>query len=151
MIRQIPGDSRVHVGLSVTSVERSLAFYRALLGVEPSKVKAGYAKLEPSSPNLNLSLTEGAEGAGAHGPAHYGIELKSARAVRDAAGRLREAGLHVDEPHAESCCYAEQEKVWVHDPDGNAWELFAVSADVETFRDERAASCCGGAEKASCC
>ena len=150
-MREFPGTARVHVSLTVASVEGSLPFYRALFGVEPSKVKPGYAKLEPRDPSVNLSLTESGEAALGHGRAHYGIELKTARAVKEAAARVREAGLSVDEPHAETCCYAEQDKVWLNDPDGNAWELFAVSADVETFKDERAASCCGGEEKASCC
>lgn len=150
MVRDFRGSARVHVGLTVTSVERSLAFYRALFGIEPSKVKPGYAKLEPREPSVNLSLTEGQDVR--PGSAHYGVELKTARDVRVAATRLREAGLTDDEPHTETCCYAEQEKLWVLDPDGNAWELFAVEADVETFRDERAASCCkGDGDTASCC
>jgi catechol 2,3-dioxygenase-like lactoylglutathione lyase family enzyme len=152
MPRDFPTAARLHIGLSVTSVERSLAFYRALFGAEPSKVRPGYAKLEPPDPSVNLSLSEHGDAAAAGARAHYGIELKSPAAVREAAARVRSAGLPVDEPHTETCCYAVQDKVWLTDPDGNAWELFAVEADAEVFRDERAASCCAGAEeKASCC
>ena len=28
------------------------------------------------------------------------------------------------------CCYALQEKVWVHDPDGAPWEVYTVLADA---------------------
>ena len=35
---------RPHLALTVTDVERSLPFYRALLGAEPAKVRPGYAK-----------------------------------------------------------------------------------------------------------
>lgn len=38
---------------------------------------------------------------------------------------------------------ARQDKIWVHDPDGTPWEVFATHEDVE----ERDTSCC----KASCC
>lgn len=152
MIREFPGTARLHIGLSVENLERSLPFYEALLGTAPSKHKPGYAKLEPQDPSLNLSLTESSDKkAHAHG-GHYGVELKSAAAVKEAAARLREAGLDAAEPHTETCCYALQDKVWVTDPDGNAWELFAVEADTETFRDEAAASCCAtSSDKASCC
>jgi hypothetical protein len=27
------------------------------------------------------------------------------------------------------CCYAKQDKTWVHDPDGNEWEVFVVLED----------------------
>ena len=30
------------------------------------------------------------------------------------------------------CCYARQDKVWVHDPDGVAWEYYAVLEHIET-------------------
>lgn len=33
------------------------------------------------------------------------------------------------------CCYAVQDKVWFHDPDGNAWEVFVVTeADIPEHR-----------------
>jgi hypothetical protein len=28
-----------------------------------------------------------------------------------------------------NCCYALQDKTWVHDPDGNEWEVFVVLED----------------------
>ena len=30
------------------------------------------------------------------------------------------------------CCYARQDKVWVHDPDGVAWEYYTVLEHLET-------------------
>jgi hypothetical protein len=29
-----------------------------------------------------------------------------------------------------ACCYAVQDKVWVNDPDGEPWEVYAVLDDV---------------------
>lgn len=31
---------------------------------------------------------------------------------------------------ATTCCYAVQDKVWVHDPDGAPWEIYTVVADA---------------------
>jgi hypothetical protein len=30
------------------------------------------------------------------------------------------------------CCYARQDKVWAHDPDGLAWEYYTVMEHIET-------------------
>jgi hypothetical protein len=27
------------------------------------------------------------------------------------------------------CCYARQDKIWAHDPDGSAWEIYALTDD----------------------
>jgi hypothetical protein len=42
------------------------------------------------------------------------------------------------------CCYATQDKTWVHDPDGNEWEVFVVLKDnLPEKQTERAgAACC---------
>jgi catechol 2,3-dioxygenase-like lactoylglutathione lyase family enzyme len=43
---------KAHVALNVRSVERSMEFYRKMLGIEPSKVRAGYAKFDVANPRL---------------------------------------------------------------------------------------------------
>ncbi len=42
-----------------------------------------------------------------------------------------------------SCCYAVQDKVWVHSPDGRPWEIYAVLGDAD-MSDETtpSAPCC---------
>ena len=35
---------KVHVSVNVRNVEQSLDFYRRMLGIEPAKVRTGYAK-----------------------------------------------------------------------------------------------------------
>ena len=35
---------KAHLALNVKNVEESMAFYRKMLGIEPSKVRTGYAK-----------------------------------------------------------------------------------------------------------
>ena len=50
---------KAHLSLNVRNVDRSIQFYRKLLGIEPSKVRAGYAKFDVHNPPLNLALNEG--------------------------------------------------------------------------------------------
>ena len=141
--------SRVHIGLAVTDRDRSIDFYRTLLGADPTKVRPGYAKFEISDPPLNLALNEsGINGAGTR-PAslHYGVQVKSSGAVHAMTERLKQAGLDVRVEERTACCYAVQTKVWATDPDGNPWEVFVVlDADVDQ-RASAESSCCDDA----CC
>ena len=49
---------KAHLALNVRNVQASLEFYRKLLGIEPSKVRTGYAKFDVQNPPLNLTLNE---------------------------------------------------------------------------------------------
>lgn len=149
--------SRVQLALDVTDLESAVAFYSALLGVEPAKRKPGYANFAVSDPPLKLVLLEGATGGTLN---HLGIEVGASDEVETATQRLAGAGLVTDERRSETCCYATQDKVWVTDPDGARWEVYNVLEDTETFYAAGGAStggCCGDAEiadaepAAACC
>jgi hypothetical protein len=45
--------------------------------------------------------------------------------------RLRQSGLLLIDEMNTTCCYAVQDKVWVYDPDGSAWEIFFTKEDSE--------------------
>jgi catechol 2,3-dioxygenase-like lactoylglutathione lyase family enzyme len=109
--------SRIQLALNVSDLESAIGFYRAVLGVEPAKVRDGYANFAVADPPLKLVLIERADVPGGT-LNHLGIEVTDTGQVHDATARLRAAGLPVDERTAETCCYATQDKVWVHDPDG---------------------------------
>ena len=47
---------RFHLSLNVSDLNRSVAFFRTLFGMEPAKLRADYAKFEPDDPPLVLSL-----------------------------------------------------------------------------------------------
>ena len=47
---------KAHLALNVSNVTQSIEFYRGLLGIEPSKVRRGYAKFDVQNPLLNLTL-----------------------------------------------------------------------------------------------
>jgi catechol 2,3-dioxygenase-like lactoylglutathione lyase family enzyme len=118
---------RIHMGLAVKDLERSVAFYRALLGHGPTKTRPGYAKFEVAEPPVNLALNEVTGIIGPlHPVAHFGIQVKSTEAVRQYAERLHQAGLETRSEHEVTCCYAVQNKVWSTDPDGNKWEVYVV-------------------------
>ena len=55
-----PGNRRVHIGLTASDLDASKRFYQTLLDVAPTKTKPDYAKFEPASPSLNLSLNAAA-------------------------------------------------------------------------------------------
>ena len=127
--------TRVHIGLSVRDTERSITFYRHLFAREPTKVRPGYAKFEVADPPVNLTLNADAERQTRPGPsAHFGVQVKSTETVARIAARLQATGLNPRLEDAVSCCYAVQDKAWVTDPDGNAWEIFVVlDADAPDY------------------
>ena len=119
---------KAHLALNVRNVETSIEFYRKLLGIEPSKVRRGYAKFDVHNPPLNLTLNEGAvKERGAL--SHLGIQVASTDDVLATRQRWSEAGLITRDEMQTNCCYATQDKTWVRDPDGNEWEVFVVLMD----------------------
>jgi catechol 2,3-dioxygenase-like lactoylglutathione lyase family enzyme len=122
---------RFHLSLNVTDLARSVAFFRTLLGVEPAKVRADYAKFEPDEPPLVLSL-EPAKEVG-HGGAlnHVGFRMPDSRALVAMQERLERAGMRTRREEGVECCYAKQTKFWAHDPDGNLWEVYTFEGDIE--------------------
>jgi catechol 2,3-dioxygenase-like lactoylglutathione lyase family enzyme len=134
---------RPHLALTVTDVERSIPFYEALFGVQPEKVKDGYAKFSVADPALNFTLNQGerTETLGAFN--HAGIQVASTDDVLAAKLRLVKAGLATFDEMDTTCCYARQDKIWVHDPDGTPWEVFATHEDVdEPSGSQRERACC---------
>lgn len=119
---------KAHLALNVRNVEQSIDFYRKMLGIEPSKVRPGYAKFDVQNPPLNLTLNEGAfRDRGAL--SHLGIQVGSTEDVLAVRQQWIDAGLVTRDEMQTNCCYAVQDKTWIHDPDGNEWEVFVVLQD----------------------
>jgi catechol 2,3-dioxygenase-like lactoylglutathione lyase family enzyme len=119
---------KAHLALNVRNTEKSIEFYRQMLGIEPSKVRSGYAKFDVHNPPLNLTLNEhpfNEKGA----LSHLGIQVHSTEDVQTIQDRWMESGLLTRDEMQTSCCYALQDKAWVRDPDGNEWEVFVVLED----------------------
>ncbi len=119
---------KAHVALNVKDVKRSTDFYKKLLGIEPLKVRTGYAKFDVQTPPLNLTLNEN-EFAERGALSHLGIQVSSSSDVQAIKKRWIAAGLPTRDEMQTNCCYALQDKTWVQDPDGNEWEVFVVLKD----------------------
>jgi catechol 2,3-dioxygenase-like lactoylglutathione lyase family enzyme len=119
---------KAHVSLNVSNVEKSIDFYSKMLGIEPCKVRAGYAKFDVQNPPLNLALNEApVKNRGAL--SHMGIQVSSTEDVLAMREQWAKAGLSTRDEMQTNCCYAIQDKTWVRDPDGNEWEVFVVLQD----------------------
>ncbi len=134
---------KLHVALNVNNLDESLAFYRALWGAEPVKLRRGYAKFDLAEPSVNLTLNENPVRE-AGGINHLGVQVGSAEAVTEMRKRLEERGLKIIlEEKQTACCYAVQDKVWVSDPNGYRWEVFVVLEDhLPEVAEPKAAACC---------
>lgn len=125
--------SRVQLALNVSDLEGSVEFYSKLFGVEPHKRRDGYANFEVQNPPLKLVLLQtpaDERGIGTAGALnHLGVEVQGTGEVREAMARLRSEGLATHEELDTECCYARQDKVWVHDPAGAPWEIYTITDD----------------------
>jgi catechol 2,3-dioxygenase-like lactoylglutathione lyase family enzyme len=124
--------SRVQLALRVADLEGSIDFYRSLFGVEPAKRRPGYANFAVAEPPLKLVLIEGEPGE----PTvldHLGVEVESTDEVHAATARLSELGLFTQVEDDTTCCYALQDKVWVHGPGREPWEVYTVKADASSM------------------
>jgi catechol 2,3-dioxygenase-like lactoylglutathione lyase family enzyme len=136
---------KAHLSINVRNVENSIDFYRRMLGIEPAKVRTGYAKFDVQNPPLNLALNEVPELHDAGALSHLGIQVRSTDDVFSMRRRWAEAGLITRDEMDTNCCYANQNKTWVRDPDGNEWEAFVVLKDDLPEQETSAESCCAPA------
>ena len=119
---------KAHLALNVKNVETSIEFYKKMFGIEPSKVRTGYAKFDVADPPLNFTLNQvpfGERGA----LSHLGIQVASTEDVLAMRENWLTRGLLTRDEMDTNCCYAIQDKTWTHDPDGNEWEVFVVKED----------------------
>lgn len=128
--------SRVQLALNVPDLDEAVDFYSRLFAVEPAKQRPGYANFVVADPPLKLVLFEAPDSTDRLN--HLGVEVADPAAVRDHQARLSDDGITTTEGSG-TCCFAEQEKVWIDAPDG-PWEIYAVLADSETFAG--AGTCC---------
>ena len=100
---------KAHLALNVRNVESSIQFYQRMLGIDPSKVRRGYAKFDIQNPPLNLTLNEGSfttRGA----LSHLGIQVASTADVLATRQRWMDSGLITRDEMQTNCCYATQDK-----------------------------------------
>jgi catechol 2,3-dioxygenase-like lactoylglutathione lyase family enzyme len=132
---------KAHLALNVRNVESSIKFYKKMFGIEPCKVRIGYAKFDVQNPPLNLTLNQipfNERGA----LSHLGIQVASTEDVLAMRQEWHERGLITRDEMQTNCCYATQDKTWVNDPDGNEWEVFVVLKDNLPEAEENTNSVC---------
>ncbi|MEO1039683.1 MAG: ArsI/CadI family heavy metal resistance metalloenzyme [Pseudomonadota bacterium] len=123
---------RFHLALTVSDLQRSVAFYSTLFGARPSVLEEDYAKWMLDDPRVNLSLsTHG----GIKGVDHVGVEAETSEELADLRAALVAAGEPLlDQPEVQ-CCYAQSSKTWTRDPDGVAWETFQSFGRTAEYGD----------------
>jgi catechol 2,3-dioxygenase-like lactoylglutathione lyase family enzyme len=144
--------SRVQLALNVNDLEEAVTFYSRLFNAAPAKRKPGYANFAVAEPPLKLVLIENPGQGGSLN--HLGVEVGSSAVVEAETARLADAGL-ITRPESGTCCYADQDKVWVTGPGDERWEVYTVKADSETFgaspQAGEDATCCTDQEPAAAC
>ena len=135
----------MHVSLYVSNLQRSVAFYNLFFGIQPVKVKPGYAKYVLESPSLIISFVENPARV-QQNFGHLGFQVETIEELSVRLEHAQQSGLVLKEEIGTFCCYAKQDKFWVTDPDGVQWEVYYFHEDAE-FNDPHYQS--GSAE--ACC
>lgn len=126
--------SRLQLALNVDDLQESIAFYSALFGTEPAKIKPGYANFAVAEPALKLVLIENPGRGGSLN--HLGVEVGDTDTVDAEQTRLAQVGLASVDERDSTCCYARQDKFWVEGaPNGERWEIYTVLEDTPQFGD----------------
>jgi catechol 2,3-dioxygenase-like lactoylglutathione lyase family enzyme len=140
---------KTHLNLPTVDLDKSIAFYRTLLKSEPAKHLSDYALFITEDPGLELALDLNSDVKPSHGT-HFGVVVDSIEAVDSAIERLQAAGIETLVEREETCCYANQTKVWATDPDGRRWEVYTVHEETDE-RDDEGTTCCASDTEKSCC
>ncbi|HEY9181146.1 MAG TPA: ArsI/CadI family heavy metal resistance metalloenzyme [Candidatus Baltobacteraceae bacterium] len=132
---------KTHLNFATADIEKSVAFYSTLLDAKPVKVLSDYALFVTEQPGLELALDLNAHVAPTTG-AHFGVYVETPDDVERAIERLERAGFVSSIEREDTCCYANQTKVWATDPEGRRWEVYTVHGDT-IERDGDGNACCG--------
>lgn len=124
--------SRFQLALRVGDLEGSIEFYSKLFGVEPAKRRPDYANFAIADPPLKLVLLPGEPGQRTVMD-HLGVEVGTKEEVDEAAVRFDAIGMDKETEDGTVCCYALQDKVWVHGPGKEPWEVYTVVADADVL------------------
>jgi len=124
--------ARVQLALNVSDIDAAVEFYSKLFGTSAHKRRPGYANFEITDPPLKLVLFEvdDRQSGEVNALNHIGIEVPTPIDVGSRDSALSAAGLQVRREDAVVCCHAEQDKIYVVDPDGLEWETYAITDDA---------------------
>ena len=122
-----PGVDIGHVHLKVADIERSLAFYCRVLGLELMQrfgTQAAFISAGGYHHHIGLNTWESLGGSppapGTTGLYHHAILYPTRAALADALRRLAAAGIAIDG----AADHGVSEALYLRDPDGNGVELY---------------------------
>lgn len=118
---------RLHVHISVDSLEASVRFYSQLFAAEPVVLESDYAKWLLEDPRVNFAISTHRQPAGMN---HLGFQVDTDEELRGMRAQLEAADAHMVEENEQACCYARSDKYWVTDPNGIAWETFHTISSI---------------------
>ena len=121
---------RLHIHVKVTDLKQAMDFYSSLFAMEPTMIKDDYAKWMVDDPSVNFAISANGDQPGID---HLGIQVEDSAELSEVYARLDQAGRPVLEEGKTTCCYAEQEKSWITDPDELPWETFQTFADSTVY------------------
>ena len=135
----------MHVSLYVSDISKTVEFYTQFFGIDPNKVKPGYAKFILDEPSLIISFVENKDRV-QEKFGHLGFQVESVEEMNKRLWDAKMKGIVAKEETGTNCCYAKQDKFWVNDPDGFQWEVYYFHADAEfndpKFEDPEEKLCC---------
>lgn len=133
-----PGTRIGHVHLKVANIDRALAFWRDVIGLEEQQRygdEAVFLSAGGYHHHIALNTWESKEGAwpppGTTGLFHVALLLPGRRALAQALLRLLEAGW----PLEGASDHGVSEALYLRDPDGNGVELYRDRPEAEWPRD----------------
>ena len=112
-----------HLNLTVADIERSLEFYRRVLGMRTERMGEGRAALYFGDQKIHLDLAGGAMAASAEKrmPAH--ICFITAAPMSEVAAHLAECGVPVRMQGPRAGAIGTIQSVYIDDPDQNSIEI----------------------------
>jgi len=132
---------RFHVHVAVNDLGKSIAFYSAMFGENPSVVKPDYAKWMLEDPRVNFAISNRGQVPGVN---HLGVQAEDDTELEAIHANLQKADAVVLAEMGAQCCYAQSDKYWVTDPQGIAWESFRSLGSIPLFGSAEAESATAG-------
>jgi catechol 2,3-dioxygenase-like lactoylglutathione lyase family enzyme len=124
---------RMHIHIAVDNLFENINFYSAIFGTAPTVEQKDYAKWQLDDPAVNFAISAQGRKSGIN---HLGIQVNSDEELQELVQRFDKAEISYSSQENTTCCYANSDKHWVLDPQGNPWESFHTLSDAPIFGEE---------------
>jgi len=139
---------RLHVHVAVKDLDTSLRFYSQLFAAAPTVRKADYAKWMLEDPRVNFAISQRGLKSGVQ---ELGIQAENREELHELYSRLQRIDRPVLEEGETTCCYAQSEKSWVADPQGQPWEIFLTTGTSAAYGHDAPVADPMQARESCCC